>query len=265
MNKYKDKYYTNQAVVNNIIKIIKTKIKINNNDLCIEPSAGNGSFIDPIKSLFNHYKLYDLYPEHKDIIKQNFLTLNTDNFIKQFNNIHMIGNPPFGRKSSLVIKFIKKSCKFCNSFSFILPKSFKKQSMQRCIPLNFHLIYSYNLPSDSFILNNKPYDVNCVFQIWIKKDKPRKIPKKLFPNHYKFVPKTENPDISIRRVGYNAGKVDFNYKDKSIQSHYFIKFDSFNSNLLKKIKNINFHTKHFTLGPKSISKQELIKKLNSIS
>jgi hypothetical protein len=44
--------------------------------------------------------------------------------------IHIIGNPPFGRQSSTAIKFIKKSCLFCNSLSFILPKSFKKDSLK---------------------------------------------------------------------------------------------------------------------------------------
>ena len=39
-----------------------------------------------------------------------------------FNKIHIIGNPPFGRQSSLAIKFIKKSVEYCDSISFILPK-----------------------------------------------------------------------------------------------------------------------------------------------
>ena len=47
--------------------------------------------------------------------------------------IHVIGNPPFGRQSSLAIKFIKKSCSFSDTISFILPKSFKKDSMKKSI------------------------------------------------------------------------------------------------------------------------------------
>ena len=39
-----------------------------------------------------------------------------------------------------------------------------------------------------------------------------------------FVKKTENPDISFRRVGVNAGNIDKKFDDKSINSHYFIKF-----------------------------------------
>ena len=46
-----DKYYTNKNVVNKCIAMIKKHISISKNDLIIEPSAGNGSFIDGIKTL----------------------------------------------------------------------------------------------------------------------------------------------------------------------------------------------------------------------
>ena len=54
------------------------------------------------------------------------------------------------------------------------------------------------------------------------------------PQGFTFVKKTENPDISFRRVGVNAGAIDSDIHTKSIQSHYFIKFTN-NINLLMKI------------------------------
>ena len=122
--------YTNNFIVNEIIKIIKSQNIINKNDLIVEPSAGNGAFINGIKSLSNNYLFYDIKPEHKEIIKQDFLSLDLTNIIKQFDNIHIIGNPPFGRQSAITIKFIKKCCLFSKSISFILPKSFKKDSLK---------------------------------------------------------------------------------------------------------------------------------------
>jgi len=64
-------------------------------------------------------------------------------------------------------------------------------------------------------------------------------------------------------VGVYAGNIDKNTKDKSFQSHYFIKFTNNKSvdeniKLLEKIK-FEFNN---TVGPKSISKQELIKEFN---
>ena len=81
-------------------------------------------------------------------------------------NVHIVGNPPFGRQSSLAIKFIRYSALFSKSISFILPKSFKKDSLQNKVPLNFHLLCQVDLPKNSFLVNEKEHDVPCVFQIW---------------------------------------------------------------------------------------------------
>lgn len=262
-----DKYYTKIDIVNECINILKKEIKINKNDLCIEPSAGNGSFIDNIKTIFENYKFYDLEPENNEIIKQDYLDFDFNNIKDTFDKIHIIGNPPFGRQSSLAIKFIKKSALYCDSISFILPKSFKKDSLKKHFPLNFHLIQEYDLPEKSFLINNKEHDVPCVFQIWIKKDVNRTVEEKLNPNKYEFVKINENPNISFRRVGVYAGKIDTKIYDKSIQSHYFIKFDDniFTEELLKKLNTIDYSCKDNTVGPKSISKQELIKEFNMIT
>ena len=243
--------------------LIEKHINIKENDLIIEPSAGNGSFIKIIKKLTKNHKFYDLIPENKEIIKQNFLLLNVDKIIEPYKKIHIIGNPPFGRQSSLAIQFIKKCCEFADTISFILPKSFKKDSNKAKFDKFFHLIYEKDLPENSFSVNGNDCDVPCVFQIWKKKKTERIKPDKIEPKNFKFVDKTEHHDISFRRVGVYVGKIDKETDDKSIQSHYFIKFTnnkSVNDNI-KLLEKINFDFNN-TVGPKSISKQELIKEFN---
>lgn len=262
-----DKYYTSQDTVDKCVDFIRENIEFDRNaDLCIEPSAGNGAFIQQIKTLSNNCKFYDLHPENNDesktdIIQQDYLTLDYNNLeLKKYNKVHIIGNPPFGRQSSLAIKFIKKSSKFCDTISFILPKSFKKTSLQKHFPLNFHLQSQFDLPHYSFLVEGKPYDVPCVFQIWVKKTTKRSKPVKLVPKNFSFVKKDDNPDISFRRVGVYAGKIFKEIEDKSPQSHYFIKFDNkLTDELFVKLSNITYASKNNTCGPKSISKQELIK------
>ena len=260
-----DKFYTNPNIVKECMELVKQNLNIEENNLCIEPSAGNGSFISDIKLLFKNYQFYDLEPEHNEIIKQDYLDYDYSKIDKKFNKIHIIGNPPFGRQSSLAIKFIKKSSEYCDSISFILPKSFKKDSLQTHFPLNFHLICEYDLPEKSFLINKKEHDVPCVFQIWVKKKTHRKIPEKLSPIKYKFVKKKDDHDISFRRVGINAGCVDRETTNKSSQSHYFIKFDmELTDELFNKLTIINYECKNNTCGPKSISKPELIKEFNKL-
>jgi hypothetical protein len=255
-----DKFYTKKEIVELCFDIIKKNIKINkNNDLIIEPSCGNGSFIENIKKLSNNYMFLDIEPENEEIIKQDYL-----NYVyhsDKYSKLHIIGNPPFGRQSSLAIKFIKNSCNFCDTISFILPKSFKKDSMKKHFPLNFHLLKQLDLPNKSFLLNEKEYDVPCIFQIWQKKYELREEYIKLKPNNFTFVKKNENPDLAFRRVGGKAGNISKEIEDKSEQSHYFLKVNKNIDEFIKKIENIKFEDNN-TVGPKSISKQELIKAIN---
>ena len=260
-----DKYYTKKHIADLCINKIQEHINISHDDLIIEPSAGNGSFIDNIKLLTNNYLFFDIHPEHDDIIKQDFLDINYKELQEKYKNIHIIGNPPFGRQSCLAIKFIKLCCMFSTSISFILPKSFKKDSMKRYFTNHYHMIYEQDLDKNSFLVNQKDIDVPCIFQIWIYKQKLRLDYIKLKENNYKFVKKTQDPDISFRRVGVKAGDISKDIQDKNIHTHYFIKFNNNktvdeNIELLRLIK---FDTNN-TVGPKSISKQELIKEFNKL-
>ena len=265
-----DKFYTKPTVSKECCDIIKQFININNsNDIIIEPSAGNGSFIPELTKMSSNCLFYDIQPEHPGIIKQDYLDFDTKSLELPdlYSKIHIIGNPPFGRQSSLAIKFIKKSAEFCDTISFILPKSFKKDSLKKTFPLNFHLVYQCDLNDKSFIINNEEEkDVPCVFEIWEKRDYERETVIKQTSTNFKFVKINEFPDISFRRVGVNAGKIDTNnLNDKSIQSHYFIKFDDDldKQKIIDKITKIVYETNN-TVGPKSISKQEIIREFNTL-
>jgi len=261
-----DKYYTNKAAVTLCIEAIKQHIVINSSThLIIEPSAGNGAFIDSIKTLTTNHVFYDIYPEHKEILKVDFIADVVIQNSDKYESIHVIGNPPFGRQSSLAIKFIKKSAQFANSISFILPRSFKKDSLKKHFPHHFHLIYEIDIPSESFLVNDIVHDVPCVFQIWVKKDTKRFIKNKPVPNNYVFVKKNDIHDISVRRVGVYAGEISRETEGKSIQSHYFIKFaNCIDEKTYDLLSNIIYECKENTVGPKSISKPELIEEFNKI-
>ena len=260
-----DKYYTKNVVVDMCLNFVKEYIDIRPDDLIIEPSAGNGSFISGIKSLSSNFIFYDLEPDHTEIIKQDYLLYDYTSIKETFDRIHVIGNPPFGRQSSFAIKFIKKTCEFCDSVSFILPKSFKKDSLKKTFPLKFHLIFETDLPEKSFLVDDIEHNVPCIFQIWEKKEINRAVTEKLSPLHFLFTTKTENPDISFRRVGVNAGTIDTKVDEKSVQSHYFIKFTNGKSTTdnIHKLSTIIYDFNN-TVGPKSISKQELIFKFNPL-
>ena len=266
-----DKFYTQPSVAFECIKSLATHINIDkDNDLVIEPSAGNGSFITEIRTLSKNCLFYDIEPEHDDIRKQDYLLLDLDSIQMPHldTKIHIIGNPPFGRQSTLAIQFIKKSAQVADSISFILPKSFKKESMMRHFPMNFHLVYQADIANNSFMIDNVVTNVPCVFQIWQKRQENRGavIKETVYPEIYQFVKRDEQPDISFRRVGVNAGVIDDkNLNEKSTESHYFIKFGQHvdKIELINKIKQIKYETNN-TVGPRSICKQEIIREINKL-
>jgi predicted RNA methylase len=265
-----DKFYTKKEIAKICIELFEEYVKPDKDDIIIEPSAGSGSFSNELIKRYNNIIAIDIEPDNKNIKKLDYLNdfnilsetegISTKELGVSNKKIHVIGNPPFGRQSGLAKKFIKKSTNFSNSISFILPKSFKKDSFQKTIPLNFHLEYSYNIPTNSFYLNDKDYNVECVFQIWIKKEKNRAVSNIKKPDFYNYVKREENPDLSFRRVGVYAGEISKEI-NKSQQSHYFIKFNNNENNFVDKFIQVYNQHKNFsfdnTVGPKSISKQEL--------
>lgn len=252
-----DKYYTKPIIAQQCTDIFRRSININKDkDIIIEPSAGNGAFIPYIQKICKHPIFLDISPEHQLIKKADYLKMN---FSRYKNKIYVLGNPPFGFKSSLAIKFIRKSCQFCDAFGFILPRSFANKYMQKSIPLNFHLIKSLKLPKNSFI----GYKVNSIFQVWKKKNYHRKKPKKMIPEGYKFVTKHQHPHFAIRRVGHKSGNITLaSISLLSSNSHYFIRLNHLTD--LRKIHAINPPSKYNVTGQICISKQTIIKYINKM-
>ena len=70
----------------------------------------------------------------------------------------------------------------------------------------------------------------------------------------------ENANVSIRRVGVNAG-LTFSHTEVSTPSHYFVKVDNVDE-FVNKVNKIKFSDGD-TTGPRSISKNELIKRIEN--
>ena len=258
----KDQFYTDIRVAKSCITTIINMLPYTENYIWVEPSAGNGAFLHSVPPSYEKIGL-DVEPKASDILEQDYLLW----MPPTEKDIIIFGNPPFGRQSSFAKSFISKSCKFAKVIAFILPKSFTKPSMFNAFDLKFHLVYSNELQRDSFILNGSKYDVPCVFQIWEKRNTNRVVEEKIEPQGFTYVKSTEEYDIAFRRVGGLAGKCYKNDgKTYSIQSHYFIKFDTLATNHVNRIiTKINSHIfPSNTVGPRSLSKQEASIVINDI-
>lgn len=249
-----DRFYTPKEIVEKCI----SQIELNQFDCIIEPSAGTGNFLDYLPNAF----AYDISPEDDRIQKEDWFLLDKTIF-SQYKNILVCGNPPFGQQNKIAIEFFNEASKFCNTIAFILPLSFKKKSIQDRLNLNFWLQKEIDLTNGYFFLKDKTkISVPCVFQIWQKKDTKReKIKSKTTTCLFDFVLK-DQADFRIQRVGGNAGKASLDL-NKAVSSNYFIKNKTSltNEQFINLINSITFPEIEYTVGPKSLSKNELIKEI----
>jgi hypothetical protein len=164
-----DKFYTIPAISEKCLTSIGSLYNWSDWDLVIEPSAGNGSFLTRIPTA---KKLgIDISPEHDDIIKQDFLTYNPPS---DTGKILVVGNPPFGRVSSLAIKFFNHASKWADVIAFIIPRTFRRVSVHNKLNTNFHLIFDEEIPMEPCAFS-PPMMAKCCFQIWEKNATKRTI------------------------------------------------------------------------------------------
>lgn len=247
----KDQFYTCEPVARLCVDMLQRHVP--SNIQWIEPSAGEGVFL----RLVPHSIGYDTEPRDPSIQTADFLQV----VIPQ--GCLVFGNPPFGRQASLAKQFIRHAAQQADWIGFILPRSFLKPSMQSAFPLHFHLVDSIELPENSFLVNNVPYHVPCVFQLWKREPTHRNIEASAIPAGFVFVKKEDPYSFAFRRVGINAGRCCLPSQDLSHQSHYFVKLEDETQihTIIQASQQYTFPTN--TTGPRSLSKHEATSFLNT--
>lgn len=147
-----DKYYTPRDLAEYCVNKTKEIIGEENITEYLEPSGGNGVFLD-----FLPHDTYscDICPEDDRIKKQDYLTLD----LEYKKGRCVIGNPPFGTRNTLSVKFYKKSIQLCDYIAFILPISQLNNTQQM---YEFDLVYSENLGKRQY----SDREVHCCLNIY---------------------------------------------------------------------------------------------------
>lgn len=237
-------------------------------DCIIEHSAGNGAFLDALhvkNILYKPVFSYDIQPEDNRITQQDFLSLNLNNL--PFENICVLGNPPYGVQNELSVKFFNHAAKHSNvtQIGFIIPLSFRKTSLQKRLNEYFHLKTDTELPDNIFSLNNKEYTVPTCFQLWERKTEKRNtIIDKTTSEYYEFTKDKNKAHVRIQRVGGNAGKASLEFNRADASNYWIIlKTNKLTpQELINIVNNTIFPTINHTIGPKSLPKKELIRELD---
>jgi hypothetical protein len=237
--------------------------------LIIEPSAGNGSFFNQLEC--SNKIGIDIFPENENIIKMNFFDYTPQSHI---NNILVIGNPPFGKISSIAIKFFNHSAEWANIIAFIVPRTFRRPSVQNKLNNTFHLIYDDDVSTKPCCFIPKMM-VKCCFQIWEKKETKRyfiDLPTKhkdweflsLGPiDKYGQPTPPNNADFVIRAYGCKIGEIkQIKLNELRPKSWHWIKSNINKEEIIDIFNQLNYSNSLNTARQNSMGRGELVKLYN---
>jgi hypothetical protein len=141
-------------------------------DYCfIEPSAGDGSFF---KLLPESRRVgMDIEPRHAGITQQDYLEYSPPTSTQQGKYV-VIGNPPFGLRGNLALRFINRSYEFADYVAFILPPLFDSDGRGACrkrVHEGYHSAHTEKLLEKTPFVDpeDRPVKVETIFQIWTRR------------------------------------------------------------------------------------------------
>jgi len=208
-----DKFYTKPDTVDKCLEALRETYEWSEWDRVIEPSAGNGRFLDAIPH--NNKIGLDIMPEHPEVIERDFFEYNPNPTNQR---TVCVGNPPFGRSCSLAVRFFNHASQFSDVIAFIIPRTFRRISIQNQLNLSFRLVKDIELPTSPCCFE-PPMMVKCCFQIWERSSVSRnKIILTTIHTDWdflKFGPKDERnqptppqgADFAIRAYGGRVGEI----------------------------------------------------------
>ena len=171
--------------------------------LFIEPSAGNGCFLDNLNEQGLKFQAYDIEPRRDSITNRDFLTQEIAINKPKAKTI-IIGNPPFGKAGKMAFNFIIQGFYYSDFVCFILPNNFQKYSMQRLLPDDVRIIYQKELPRYSFYTDEcQDVDIGCVFQVLTRRKTKRR------DKRIKTKPPIEHSDFILYQYNNTKGALKY--------------------------------------------------------
>jgi len=167
MSKGLDKFYTKESVILDLIDMLE----MDKYDIFIEPSAGDGAFLKHLPK--SKTIAMDIQPDVPEIFEEDFFNFRPSPEQHSSKSIITVGNPPFGKNSSLAIKFFNHAAKYSECIAFVLPRTFRKPSVINRLDASFYLEREKVLESKSnsfYLPTGEDYDVPTVIQVWKKYD-----------------------------------------------------------------------------------------------
>ena len=171
----------------------------------LEPAGGNGAFVTALEKLgAKKIEAVDLFPKHPRVTQADFLKYEPTG-----SDLVTISNPPFGRNNSLSIPFFNRAADRSEYIAFLVPRSWRKWSVQNRLDRRFHLVsdqeVAVNYVTDAGEQIGASNDLRTCFQIWQRQPKLRPVVR-VTDNALVQKCSPEQADIAIRVFGFGCGK-----------------------------------------------------------
>lgn len=216
-----DQFYTARPVAALCFKALQLAVEPRAGDFYLEPSAGDGAFFELLPK--RHRLGLDLEPKHRGIQQRDFLDFVPES---RAGRLITLGNPPWGRNTSLAVKFFNHAAEFSSVIAFIVPLTFRKDSLVHRLDPWFAKVLDLELDPEAFVFEGKPYSVPSCFQVWLRTDdRCDRALKPVSHPDFRFT-KPGEADFAFRRVGRLAGKLLVDFSGYSPLSHHYLKADA---------------------------------------
>ena len=201
-----EQYYTPKDLASELVELTLRTIPRATEKSFLEPAGGTGSFIEALnKAGVTAITSVDKYPMHPRVLQADFLEWETND-----TDLLTISNPPFGRNNALSVPFFNRAAKFSSHIAFLVPRSWRKWSVQNRLDPRFHLVLDVDVAVQyENVLGEKiakRNDLRTCFQIWERRVELR--PAIAVPDNG-FIQKStpDEADLAIRVFGYGCGTV----------------------------------------------------------
>lgn len=233
----KEQFYTPPDIAREVIKNVAKLVGDLGSHTLLEPAGGTGAFIDAaINAGVGRVISFDIEPHHRKVKLGDFLE---QSISKQ--QLLTVSNPPFGRNNSLSIPFFNKAADNSDYIVFIVPRSWRKWSVQNRLDRRFHLVRDDDLTINYVDVNGNDAHAKdrlrtCV-QYWEKRDYLRPLIK---VEDMGIVARTtpELADVAMTTFGYNCGKVTTDFERIKVSTQIYLKL--LHPKALKAIQNSDF-------------------------
>lgn len=224
----KDQFFTSPLIAKNCVERVEIELKkmsLSTEDFTLlEPSAGDGSFFN----VFPHEDKIglDIEPKNDNIVQKDFLEWYPTKTNKPYITL---GNPPFGLRGNLALRFINHAAKFSDFVCFILPPLFDSDGKGNCKDRvkDLNLIYSEPIDNSFYYPDGEKISINVIFQIWSKNYKKVEGQKKSCGEYLDIYSLTDGGTPATTRNKHMLNNCDYYIASSSFEKEKIKLYDSF--------------------------------------